>query len=63
MMGTDIKLQGGGDVILDGVFDQVVAWKAIGIGQMATKQFVILRIVLSGHDEFCYLVSVLPDLM
>lgn len=64
MMGIDIKnikLQGVGDVISSGAFGRMAAGKVIGIGQMVMKRFVILRIVLSGRDELCYLVEFLPN--
>lgn len=51
LTGADTKLQGDGDVILNGAFDRMVAGKAIGIGQTVLKQFAILRIVLFGQDE------------
>jgi hypothetical protein len=62
MMGTDIKLQGGGDVISYGTFDRMVAGKAISIGQIVMIQFVILRIVYLVTIR-CYLVEFPPDVM
>lgn len=54
MTGGNINLQGVGDAILGGAFDRMAVGKAIGIGQMVMKQFVILRIVLYGRDEAFY---------
>lgn len=60
---TDIKLQGVRDVISSGAFDRMPARKVISIRQIVMKQFVILRIILSGRDELCYLVEFLPKVI